>query len=66
MVYRKLTTYVILKRVLGPLGGILGGGGIGGGGSLWGRGARLHEVSILTVQIHSGATGIDHEIIEII
>ena len=36
------------------------------GGSLWGRGARLHEVSILTVQIHSGATGIDHEIIEII
>ena len=62
VVYRELTTYVILKRVLGPLGRDIGGGG----GSLWGRGARLHEVSILTVQIHSGATGIDHEIIEII
>ena len=56
VVYRKLTTYAILKRVLGPLGG----------GGLWGRGARLHAISILTVQIHSGATGIDHEIIKII
>ena len=64
MVYRKLTTYVILKRVLGPFGRDISGGGGGGGGG--GRGARLHAISILTVQIHSGATGIDHEIIKII
>ena len=51
----------ILSARLGRWGGILGGGG-----SLWGRGARLHAISILTVQIHSGATGIDHEIIKII